>query len=211
MSYEIVKNIRVEKNQDNDFYHVRIKSACNNVYPHYYSEGTYGEKYNWTKQEAEKSILLDFLHGNLQGGSSRYRKAVKGINKEELKQYYRLDRIYSKASSRCWKRYDRNNKENKNYVQACALADKLRDMRDREAKEVLYNYMVTHSKDINATKVEPFVIIEKSSGAYVVKVTKTRFFTSPYRTAHTSKTLWDRVHDSKWWNDWFIIEQINKV
>ena len=70
MSYEIVKTCRVVK-KDDGFYYAVLKTASNNVYPRDYSEWTYGKDGSLTKEEIEKTLLLDFLHGNLKGGNSK--------------------------------------------------------------------------------------------------------------------------------------------
>ena len=215
MSYEIIKNCRIECDKETGKYYAVIKSACNNVYPHYYEEWTLGKdsKYNFTKEELEKELLLQFFHGNFQKGSSRFRKAVKLIrcnDKHLLDRYYRLDDLYFKVSSRMWKHYN----DGPQYERYSKLAAKIREARDSEAKEVLYKYMKGKTKELGNTKVEPFVIIEKSTGYYVSKVTKTKYYThfiGNKPTIHTSRALWQRVNDSKWWKDHFIIENVSAV
>lgn len=96
MSYEIVKNCRVERAGDGSYYAV-IKSACNNVHPHYYEEWTYGRGKFLSKEQLEKDLLFDFFYGNLQRGSSKYRLAAKYCPKSFLTRYHKMERIIDKA------------------------------------------------------------------------------------------------------------------
>lgn len=216
MSYEIVRNCRIEYDKENNKYYAVLKTASSNVYPHYYEEWTLGKdsKYNFTKEELEKTLLLEFFHGNLQGGSSRFRKTVKQIrtyDKQLLNRYYKLDKVYYSVSRRVWGAEDRGGSR---YERLSALSKKLYEERNKEAQNVLYDYMKKHTADINARTVSPFVIIEKSSGTYVTKVTKTKYFTSTWSNRphlFTSKELWQRVKDSEWWNEHFVIEQVSAM
>lgn len=213
MSYEIVRNCSVLQDKETGKYYAKLKTASNNVYPHYYEEWTLGKdsKYNFTKEELEKVLLLEFFHGNLQGGSSRFRKTVQEIRKYDkqlLDRYYKLDKVYYSVSRRIW---GTKEKGNPRYERLSALSKKLYEMRDEEAKTVLYNYMKNHTADINARSVTPFVVIEKSTGNYVCKITKTKYFTSCWNNKphlFTSKELWRRL-DSEWWKEHFIIEQVS--
>jgi hypothetical protein len=213
MSYEIVRNCSVLQDKETGRYYAKLKTASNNVWPHYYEEWTYGlgDKH-LTKEEIEKQLLLDFFHGNLQGGSSRFRKTVQMIQKYDrqlLDRYYKIDKTYYSVSKRMWAAEDRDNER---YNRLSALSKKLYELRNEEAKNVLYNYMKKNTKDINAKKVHPFVIIEKSSGLYVKKVTKTKYFTGGWNNRphlFDSKDLWLRVSKSEWWNEHFVIEQVS--
>lgn len=213
MSYEIVRNCRIEYDKENNKYYAVLKTASNNVYPHYYEEWTLGKdsKYNFTKEELEKTLLLEFFHGNLQGGSSRFRKTVQEIrrfDKQLLDRYYKLDKVYYSVSRKMWSTEDRGGSR---YERLSALCKKLYDMRNEEAKTVLYDYMKKHTADINARSVTPFVVIEKSTGNYVTKITKTKYFTSCWGNRphlFTSKELWRRL-DNDWWKEHFIIEQVS--
>ena len=53
MSYEIVRNCSVLQDKETGKYYAKLKTASNNVYPHYYEEWTLGKdsKYNFTKEE----------------------------------------------------------------------------------------------------------------------------------------------------------------
>lgn len=212
MSYEIVRNCSVLQDKETGRYYAKLKTACSNVWPKYYEEWTYGlgDKH-LTKEELEKMLLLDFFHGNLQGGSSRFRKTVQEIRKYDpqlLNRYYKLDKVYHNASRRMWRAEDR---EGSRYERLSALCKKLHEARDNEAKTVLYDYMKKHTADINARKVQPFVVIEKTTGNYVTKITKTKYFTSCWGNRphfFTSKELWRRL-ENDWWKEHFIIEQVS--
>ena len=96
MSYEIVKNCRIVQGDDGYYYAV-LKTASNNVYPRHYSEWNYREKCKLTKEELEKDLLLDFFHGNLRGGNSKYMTAARYCTKDYLQGYYKTDRVLDKV------------------------------------------------------------------------------------------------------------------
>ena len=74
MSYESVKSIRLEQNENGSWYAV-VTSACNNVRPHDYCKWDYCKNKNLNKEDLQKNILLDFYYGNFHGGTStRYGK-----------------------------------------------------------------------------------------------------------------------------------------
>lgn len=218
MSYEIVKNCSILKDKESGKWYARIKSACNNVRPLYYSEWTIGlhEKYNYTKEELEKILLLEFLHGNLQRGTSRYRKTVvmvKNHHMHLLKRYYRLDKCIDKMRHRFYKLMFNDNRtpvQELRYHQLTALNKKIYDLRDNEAKEVLYKFMIEHKELINNKEVRPFTIQQKCTGDYVTKVTKTKFYTITSSEPHVfkSRALWERVNNSSWWKERFNIVQL---
>ena len=77
MSYEIVRTLSVKQNEQNKWY-AKLVSACNNCSPHYYSAWDYG--FFDTKEDLQKSLLLDFFHGNFHGGTStKYGQFVKSL------------------------------------------------------------------------------------------------------------------------------------
>ena len=96
MSYEIVKTCRVVK-KDDGFYYAVLKTASNNVYPRDYSEWTYGKDGSLTKEEIEKTLLLDFFHGNLQGGNSKYMTAARYCTKDYLQDYNKANKVLDKT------------------------------------------------------------------------------------------------------------------
>ena len=96
MSYEIVKNCRIVQGDDGYYYAV-LKTASSNVYPTHYLELNYREKCKLTKEELEKDLLLDFFHGNLRGGNSKYMTAARYCTKDYLQGYYKTDRVLDKV------------------------------------------------------------------------------------------------------------------
>lgn len=219
MSYEIVKNCSVLKDKESGKWYARIKSASNNVRPLHYCEWTLGldEQYNYTKEELEKILLLEFLHGNLQRGSSRYRKTVimvKNHHIQLLNRYYRLDRCIDNIRHRHYKLMFNDNRtplQEHRYQQINKLSKKLYDMRDREAKEVLYKFMIEHKDIITNKDVRPYTIQHKYTGEYVTKVTKRSFFTSAISTEphiFKSRALWERINSGTWWKERFNIVQL---
>lgn len=218
MSYEIVRNCSVLKDKESGKWYARIKSACNNVRPLYYSEWTLGldGNYSYTKEELEKILLLEFLHGNLQRGNSRYRKTVlmvRNNHKQLLDRYYRIDKCIDNMRHRFYKlmfKEDRTPMEEYRYQQLSKLSKRLYDMRDNEAKDVLYRFMIEHIDIITNKDVRPYTIQQKCTGDYVTKVTKTRFFTTTSSEPHIfkSRALWERINSGTWWKERFNIVQV---
>lgn len=153
MSYEIVKTLRLEQKENGSWYAV-VKSASNNVYPHYYTEWTYGkdEKYDFTKEELQAEILLDFYNGNLKGAkSTKYGQfmtylgnvgRIWGCNNDKsraCKTYHFYDKLKNKArkdylsttKNGCW---EFGTKEYENY---CKIESKLTKRQKREVKRYL--------------------------------------------------------------------------
>ena len=218
MSYEIVKNCRVCFDSETETYYAVLKTASNNCYPHYYSEWTYGKLPNKneyafkTKEEVEKALLIEFFNGNLQKGNSKYRRVAREIRKhpELLERYEQLNKEYHDTQVKLWRLENSDNARADEFDKKC---HNLYLESTKELKDVLYNFMITHKEEVKtSTKVEPFTIKEKNSGCYVRKVTKTRYFTNYSRedkpTLFTSRTLWDRVTTSKWWQENFEIKQV---
>lgn len=110
MSYEIVKSIALKQNEKGFWYAV-VTSACNNVRPHYYSKHEYAKDENFTKEELQKEILLDFYYGNFHGGkNTKYGKFIqflggswgcKNENSRACKTYHFYDRIIDMLRSKC--------------------------------------------------------------------------------------------------------------
>lgn len=82
MSYEIVKSIRLEQNENGSWYAV-VTSACNNVRPHDYYKWDYCKNKNLNKEDLQKNILLDFYYGNFHGGkNTKYGKFMTFLGSE---------------------------------------------------------------------------------------------------------------------------------
>lgn len=151
MSYEIVRTLRLEQKENGSWYAV-FKSACNNVRPHYYCEWTYGkdDKYNFTKEELQKEILLDFYYGNFHGGkSTKYGKFMSSLGSSwgcvnEKSRACKTYHFYDKLRNRLRKEYlDTTEKGcwefgTKEYKIYCERSDKLKKRQDREIKRYLY-------------------------------------------------------------------------
>lgn len=154
MSYEIVKTLRLEQKENGSWYAV-VKSTSNNVYPKYYSEWTYGkdDKYNFTKEDLQKELLLDFYHGNLKGAkSTKYGKFMSylgntgriwGCNNDKSRAcntYHFYDKLRDKlrvdylatTKKGCWEF------ETEEYKKYCEQNAKIRQRQDREIKRYLY-------------------------------------------------------------------------
>ena len=216
MSYEIVKTCRVVKGDDG-FYYAVLKTASNNVYPRHYSEWIYREKCKLTKEELEKDLLLDFFHGNLQGGNSKYMTAARYCTKDYLQKYYKANRVLDKAYSLRFKLRDRlkeveRQEERKQIIEKRmdeleALCCKVRMKRDNYAREGLYKYFKTGNM-INIKGV-----ILKTRGfytEYVSRVNKCSYRLTNKETILTGKATVARVLTNKWWKDNFEITVVYK-
>lgn len=151
MSYEIIRTLRLEQKENGSWYAV-IKSACNNVYPKDYSEWTYGkdDKYNLTKEELQKEILLDFYYGNFHGGkSTKYGKFMTFLGgswgcRNEKSRACNTYHFYDKLSDRLRNEYLSKTEKGcwefgtDEYNKYCERSSKLRKRQDRELKRYLY-------------------------------------------------------------------------
>lgn len=193
MSYEIVKNLKVKQDLDGSFVAV-INCASNNVYPRHYVNFEYGKNKGWTKEQLEKELLLDFYHGNLQGGSSKYRK-IGGLayTMGYLKKYNRIDSLINKVNNRYWKAQGERKAELNN------LATKLYKLRDAEGKNALYRCMCDKPKKIKFT-------IKDRWGSYVIKVNKCTYRRGSNPRVFDSAELYNLVTTSEWWKENFIVE-----
>lgn len=74
MGYDIVKSIKVKDGR------VFIKSASNNVYPHYYDEWENSSLTKILQEEGQEkfdiAILREFESGNFQGNAGKYTKPL---------------------------------------------------------------------------------------------------------------------------------------
>lgn len=167
MSYEIVKTLRLEQKENGSWYAV-VKSASNNVYPKYYSEWTYGkdEKYNFTKEDLQKEILLDFYHGNLKGAkSTKYGKFMSFLgnigrmwgcensNSRACNTYHFYDKLkdrlkndYLATTKNGYWEYD-----TPQYQKYCERSRKLYERGNRELKRYLYKEFSEFSDTCNPT------------------------------------------------------------
>ena len=219
MSYEIVKNCRVGQGDDG-FYYAVLKTASNNVYPRDYSEWTYGEKCKLKKEELEKDLLLDFFHGNLQGGNSKYMTAAKYCTKDYLQKYYKTDRVLNKVYELRYKlrsrlvaleevegQEERRKLIEKRMDELEALCCKVRMKRDNYAREGLYKYFKTG----NMSNIKGVIL--KTRGVYteyVSRVNKCSYRLTNKETILTGKATVARVLTNKWWKDNFEVTVVYK-
>lgn len=216
MSYEIVKTCRVVKN-DNGFYYAVLKTASNNVYPRHYSEWTYGEKCKLTKEEIEKTLLLDFFYGNLQGGNSKYMIAARYCTKDYLQGYYKANRVLDKVYELRYKLRNRlkeveGQEERKQIIEKRIkeleeLSRVLYYERNRRGKEGLYKYFKTG----NMSNIRGVML--KTRGVYteyVSRVNKCSYRLTNKATILTGKATVARVLTNKWWKDNFDITVVYK-
>ena len=219
MSYEIVKTCRVVK-KDDGFYYAVLKTASNNVYPRNYSEWTYGKDSELTKEEIEKTLLLDFFHGNLQGGNSKYMTAAKYCTKDYLQKYYKTDRVLGKVYELRYKLRSRlialeeveGQEERKQIIEKRIkelekLSRVLYCERNKRGKEGLYKYFKTG----NMSNIKGVIL--KTRGVYteyVSKVNKCSYRLTNKETILTGKATVSRVLTNKWWKDNFEITVVYK-
>ena len=238
MSYEIVKNCRVEKAGDGSYYAV-IKSACNNVHPHYYEEWTYGKGKFLSKEQLEKDLLLDFFYGNLQRGSSKYRLAAKYCPKSFLTRYHKMERIIDKAYNLRRKLATRNKFEQElvkvledektpqEVIQQCKYT--LEQYKERIASaeyrlvelETLTDKLYTLKRDeakeglylyfktMNKEKKIKGVYVTTKNGCYVTRINRNSYNYSAWtKKLLTGKQTIARVLNESYWKENFNIEVV---
>lgn len=219
MSYEIVKTCRVVK-KDDGFYYAVLKTASNNVYPRYYSEWTYGKDGSLTKEEIEKTLLLDFFHGNLQGGNSKYMVAARYCTKDYLQGYYKADRVLDKVYELRFKLRSRlialeeveGQEERKQIIEKRIkelekLSRVLYYERNKRGKEGLYKYFKTG----NMSNIRGVIL--KTHGlypSYVSRVNKCSYRLTNKETVLTGKATVARVLTNNWWKDNFEVTVVYK-
>ena len=216
MSYEIVKNCRVEQGDDG-FYYAVLKTASSNVYPRHYSEWIYREKCKLTKEELEKDLLMDFFHGNLRGGNSKYMVAARYCTKDYLQGYYKTDRVLDKVYKLRYKLRNRlkeveGQEERKQIIEKRMkelekLSRVLYCKRDKRGKEGLYKYF----KEGDMSNIRGVIL--KTRGAYteyVNIVNKCSYRLTNRRTILTGRVTVARVLNNKWWKDNFDITLVYK-
>ena len=220
MSYEIVKNCRIVQGEDGYYYAV-LKTASNNVYPRHYSEWNYREKCKLTKEELEKDLLLDFFHGNLQGGNSKYMVAARYCTKDYLQDYNKANRVLDKTYSLRYKlrsrlialeevegQEERRKLIEKRMDELEALCCKVRMKRDTYAREGLYKYF----KAGNMSNIKG-VILKTRGGfytEYVSRVNKCSYRLTNKETILTGKATVARVLTNNWWKDNFEVTVVYK-
>ena len=219
MSYEIVKTCRVVKGDDG-FYYAVLKTASNNVYPRDYSEWTYGEKCKLKKEELEKDLLLDFFHGNLQGGNSKYMTAAKYCTKDYLQKYYKTDRVLDKVYELRYKLRSRlialeeveGQEERKQIIEKRMkelekLSRVLYCERNKRGKEGLYKYFKTG----NMSNIKGVILkTHNSYPTYVSRVNKCSYRLTNKETILTGKATVARVLTNNWWKDNFDVTVVYK-
>ena len=219
MSYEIVKNCRIVQGEDGYYYAV-LKTASNNVYPRHYSEWNYREKCKLTKEELEKDLLLDFFHGNLQGGNSKYMTAARYCTKDYLQDYNKANRVLDKTYSLRYKlrsrlialeevegQEERRKLIEKRMKELEKLSRVLYCTRNKRGKEGLYKYFKTG----NMSNIKGVIL--KTRGVYteyVSRVNKCSYRLTNKETILTGKATVARVLTNKWWKDNFEITVVYK-
>ena len=219
MSYEIVKTCRVVKGDDGYYYAV-LKTASSNVYPRHYSEWTYGENCKLKKEELEKDLLLDFFHGNLQGGNSKYMIAARYCTKDYLQKYYKTDRVLNKVyelryklRSRLIALEDKEGQEErrklieKRMKELEKLSRVLYCERNKRGKEGLYKYFKTgNMSNIKGVILKTHTLYP----SYVSRINKCSYRLTNKETVLTGKATVARVLTNKWWKDNFEITVVYK-
>ena len=194
MSYEIVKNLKVKQELDGSFIAV-INCASNNVYPRYFENCEYGKNKGWTKEQLEKELLLDFFHGNLQGGNSKYRKiAILANTLGYLKEGFRIDALQAKLYRHLWKT---NNEKRKQEIQN--TINRLCEKEDVAFKEGLYKCL--KNGDIN--KPIKFVVRKMEYGQYlyITKVNKSSYKYGWKEHIFTDYILYNKLLKAWWVKD----------
>ena len=219
MSYEIVKNCRIVKDDDG-YYFAVLKTASNNVYPRHYSEWTYGKDGSLTKEELEKDLLLNFFHGNLRGGNSKYMTAARYCTKDYLQDYYKANRVLDKVYELRYKlrsrlialeevegQEERRKLIEKRMKELEKLSRVLYLERNKRGKEGLYKYFKTG----NMSNIRGVIIkTHDSYPTYVSRVNKCSYRLTNRRTILTGRVTIAMVLNNKWWKDNFEITVVYK-
>lgn len=219
MSYEIVKTCRVVK-KDDGFYYAVLKTASNNVYPRHYLEWTYGKDGSLTKEEIEKTLLLDFFHGNLQGGNSKYMTAARYCTKDYLQGYNKANRVLDKSYSLRFKLRNRlialegveGQEERKQIIEKRmkeleALCCKVRMKRDTYAREGLYKYF----KEGDMSNIKGVILkTHDSYPNYISRLNKCSYRLTNKETILTGKATVARVLNNSWWKENFDVTVVYK-
>lgn len=186
MSYEIVKTLGLHQNENGKWY-AKVVSACNNCYPHYYNSWDYG--FFDTKEDLQKSLLLDFFHGNFHGGTStKYGQFIKSLggwgSRQDNGSYVcRIHKFYDDIiyGSLYGNKYKNVNRE---------LCRKLSIRRDRELKRYLYKEFQDFSNTHKPVKLRTWsysnFLKEWVAGAYIqtnYKQRKGAWLTGSYENA----------------------------
>lgn len=147
MSYEIVRSIGLRQDENGSWY-AEVTSACNNVRPHYYSKWEYCKGKNFTKEQLQKEILLDFYYGNFHGGTStKYGKFLqflggswgcKNENSRTCKTYHFYDKLNDKLRKDYLAIHGSYNPSDEVFKNFSIRCDKLCLRQDRELKNALY-------------------------------------------------------------------------
>lgn len=216
MSYEIVQTCRVVQGEDGYYYAV-LKTASNNVYPRHYSEWKYEEKCKLKKEELEKDLLLDFFHGNLQGGNSKYMVAARYCTKDYLQGYYKADRVLDKVYELRYKLRSRlkeveGQEERKQIIEKRIkelekLSRVLYCERNKRGKEGLYKYFKTS----NMSNIRGVIL--KTRGlysSYVSRINKCSYRLTNKATILTGRATVARVLTNNWWKDNFDVTVVYK-
>ena len=216
MSYEIVKTCRVVK-KDDGFYYAVLQTASNNVYPRDYSEWTYGKDGSLTKEEIEKTLLLDFFHGNLQGGNSKYMTAARYCTKDYLQDYNKANRVLDKSYSLRFKLRSRlialeeveGQEERKQIIEKRMkelekLSRVLYCERNKRGKEGLYKYFKTG----NMSNIRGVIL--KTHDSYISRLNKCSYRLTNKETILTGKATVARVLNNDWWKENFDVEIVYK-
>ena len=200
MSYEIIKNLKVMKDENGGYY-ARIKSASSNVTPRLYLEWDYCKGKGFSKEELEKTLYLDFYHGEFQGGSSKYNEARKIVlPSDKWQKANRLERV--REAARRLRFYKKNISEHRK-EQLDRLMEKLYAMFLEESKNVLYKALTEMPKIA-------FTIRDKGSRLFVTKINKYTYRRGTRRHVFTGYPLYTRILSDKFWKEGFDIEIENK-
>ena len=196
MSYEIVRNLKVVN--DNNGYYAIIKSSSNNIRPLDFNTWTYGKGKNYTKEQLEKHLLLDFYYGNFKGGNSKYNTITQlADNSKFMDRFKKLSDIYYKI----WRvRYNRGDARKQELIK---LQDKLDLMRDEEARKSLYAFMLSKPKKVRF--MVRYQYKDGSLGAYVKKINKNTYRESSEPHIFDNPKIYNEVCNREFWKEHYKV------
>ena len=164
---------------------------------------------------------MDFFHGNLRGGNSKYMVAARYCTKDYLQEYYKTDRVLDKVYNLRYKlrsrlialeevegQEERKQRIEKRMKELEKLSRVLYCKRDKRGKEGLYKYF----KEGDMSNIRG-VILKTRGGAYteyVNIVNKCSYRLTNRRTILTGRVTVARVLTNKWWKENFDVTVVYK-
>ena len=164
---------------------------------------------------------MDFFHGNLQGGNSKYRTVAKYCPKDYLQEYNKAYEVINKAYSLKYKlrsrlialegaegQEERRKLIEKRMDELETLCRKVHMKKDTYAREGLYKYF----KTTNMSSIKG-VILKTRNEEYTEYVSKLYLYSYKFtnkETILTGNATIARVLSNNWWKEHFEVTVVYK-